>query len=57
MVKATFAALERCASPRSVAARRGKKVNDLLGKRELPPGVAEHSGAAEHGGAVEAIDG
>jgi len=34
MVKATFAALERCASPRSVAARRGKKVSDILGKRE-----------------------
>jgi small subunit ribosomal protein S5 len=35
MVKATFAALERCASPRSVAARRGKKVSDILGKREV----------------------
>ena len=34
MVKATFAALERCASPRSVANRRGKKVSDILGKRE-----------------------
>ncbi len=34
MVKATFAALERCASPRSVAARRGKKVSDILGKRD-----------------------
>src|ERR1700735_2562319 len=28
MVKATFAALERCASPRSVANRRGKKVSE-----------------------------
>jgi small subunit ribosomal protein S5 len=36
MVKATFAALQRCASPRSVAARRGKKVSDLLGKRDTP---------------------
>jgi len=36
MVKATFAALQRCASPRSVAARRGKKVSDLLGKRDAP---------------------
>jgi small subunit ribosomal protein S5 len=36
MVKATFAALQRCASPRSVASRRGKKVSDLLGKREAP---------------------
>jgi small subunit ribosomal protein S5 len=34
MVKATFAALEAAASPRSVANRRGKKVNDILGKRE-----------------------
>src|ERR1700759_5336370 len=37
MVKATFAALQRCASPRSVANRRGKKVSDLLGKRDTPP--------------------
>jgi len=36
MVKATFAALQRCASPRSVAARRGKKVSDLLGRRDAP---------------------
>ncbi len=34
MVKATFAALTRCASPRSVAARRGKKVTEILGKRD-----------------------
>src|ERR1700694_903812 len=34
MVKATFAALQRCGSPRSVAARRGKKVADIMGKRE-----------------------
>jgi small subunit ribosomal protein S5 len=37
MVKATFAALEAAASPRSVATRRGKKVNDILGKRETSP--------------------
>jgi small subunit ribosomal protein S5 len=37
MVKAAFAALERCASPRAVAARRGKKVSDLLGRREAAP--------------------
>ena len=36
MVKATFAGLSRCASPRSVAARRGKKVSDILGKRDTP---------------------
>ena len=34
MVKATFAALSGAASPRSVANRRGKKVSDILGKRE-----------------------
>jgi small subunit ribosomal protein S5 len=38
MVKATFAALQRCASPRSVANRRGKKVAELFGpRREAPP--------------------
>ncbi len=36
MVKATFAGLSRCASPRSVASRRGKKVGDILGKRDAP---------------------
>ena len=36
MVKATFAGLSRCASPRSVASRRGKKVADILGKRDAP---------------------
>ena len=36
MVKATFNGLSRCASPRSVASRRGKKVSDILGKREGP---------------------
>ena len=37
MVKATFAALQRCASPRAVATRRGKKVSDLLGRRDGAP--------------------
>jgi small subunit ribosomal protein S5 len=36
MVKATFAALQGAASPRAVANRRGKKVNDILGKRDTP---------------------
>ena len=44
MVKATFAALQAAASPRSVASRRGKKVNDILGKRESTPAA----GAAEN---------
>jgi small subunit ribosomal protein S5 len=34
MVKATFAALAKATSPRSVASRRGKKVADLLGPRK-----------------------
>ena len=33
MVKATFKALGRLQSPRSVAARRGRKVSDVLGSR------------------------
>ncbi len=36
MIKATFAGLSQCASPRAVASRRGKKVSDLLGRREGP---------------------
>jgi small subunit ribosomal protein S5 len=44
MVKATFAALQRSTSPRSVAARRGKKVSDLLGPR---PGERAAAAAAE----------
>jgi len=34
MIKAAFSALSRSSSPRSVAARRGRKVSDILGKRE-----------------------
>jgi small subunit ribosomal protein S5 len=34
MIKATFAALTRATSPRAVAARRGKKVREILGRRE-----------------------
>ncbi|MFA5193429.1 MAG: 30S ribosomal protein S5 [Verrucomicrobiia bacterium] len=34
MVKATFAALMGMASPRMVAARRGRRVTDILGRRE-----------------------
>ena len=36
MVKATFDALQRVGSPRSVATRRGVKVSDMLGKRDNP---------------------
>ena len=34
MIKATFAALTEMSSPRVVAAKRGKKVSDLFGRRE-----------------------
>lgn len=34
MVKATFDALQNLSSPRSVAAKRGKKVGDIVGRRE-----------------------
>lgn len=33
MVKATFEALTNCVSPRQVAAKRGKKVGDIVGRR------------------------
>jgi small subunit ribosomal protein S5 len=45
MVKATFAALERCASPRNVASRRGKKVSDILGRRDAAPAPAPEAPA------------
>jgi small subunit ribosomal protein S5 len=42
MVRATFDALKREQSPRSVAARRGKKVSEIMGrKRESEPEAAE----------------
>lgn len=34
MIKATFEALGRSASPRAVAARRGRKVSEIFGRRE-----------------------
>jgi small subunit ribosomal protein S5 len=43
MVKAAFDALTRVASPRVVASRRGKKVSDLLGKRDVGPVVAQEA--------------
>ncbi len=42
MIKATFAALDQVASPRSVAMRRGKKVSDILGRKQV-----EHTEAAK----------
>jgi small subunit ribosomal protein S5 len=40
MIKATFAALAYISSPRSVAARRGKKIGDILGRREAEAAAA-----------------
>jgi len=34
MIKATFDAFTRMASPRNVAAKRGKKIADIVGRRE-----------------------
>ncbi len=34
MVKATFSALSKLASPRQVAAKRGKKVSEIVGRRD-----------------------
>ncbi len=41
MIKATFAALDQVASPRSVAMRRGKKVNEILGKKQAEEAAKE----------------
>jgi small subunit ribosomal protein S5 len=45
MVKATFDALGRCASPRSVATRRGKKVAELFARRDTAPAPQPEEGA------------
>jgi len=34
MIKAAFSALGNCMSPRAVAAKRGKKVSDIVGRRD-----------------------
>jgi small subunit ribosomal protein S5 len=44
MVKATFNALHRCFSPRAVAARRGKKVSEIISRRgEAVTGASERA--------------
>lgn len=53
MIKATFAALAQCTSPRAVAARRGKKVSDILGPRPGERGASAQA-AAEQAAAVPA---
>jgi len=44
MVKATFDGLSRLSSPRSVAARRGRKVSEILGRRGSEEARAEADG-------------
>lgn len=41
MIKATFEALTHVVSPRAVAARRGKKVSEILGRRDGAEGARE----------------
>jgi len=41
MVRATFDALSRMESPKTVAAKRGRKVSDILGRRGSPAQAAE----------------
>ncbi len=43
MIKATFSALGNCNSPRQVAARRGKKVGDIVGRREETAAAREQA--------------
>jgi small subunit ribosomal protein S5 len=47
MIKATFDALAYISSPRSVAARRGKKIGDILGRRETETPAAGAAPARE----------
>ena len=41
MIKATMDGLKRCASPRMVAQRRGKKVSDIMGRRDVAVAEAQ----------------
>lgn len=45
MIKATFKALQKCSSPRSVANRRGKKISEIVSRR----GDLQHGGARSGG--------
>jgi len=47
MIRATFEALGEQTSPKSVAQRRGKKIADLMARREGVTGAAEASAEAE----------
>ena len=47
MVRATFVALQKLMSPRAVAAKRGKKVSEIIGRREA--GAAKAATPAAEG--------
>jgi len=47
MVKATLAALKSLQSPKQIAARRGKKVSDIIAQREGPAKPSEDAPADE----------
>jgi len=47
MIKAAFAALTGMVSPRSVAVRRGRKVSDILGRRDGEAAAAAAADAKE----------
>ena len=57
MVKATFDALAHSFSPRQVAARRGKKVSEIIGRRDGGQGGGQGSGAGAAQAAVAAAGG
>ena len=43
MIKASLDALSNCTSPRFVAAKRGKKVSEIIGRREEAPAAQEQA--------------
>ncbi|MND00461.1 30S ribosomal protein S5 [compost metagenome] len=47
MIRATFEALKEQTSPKSVAQRRGRKIADLMARREGVGSTAEASAEAE----------
>jgi small subunit ribosomal protein S5 len=47
MMKATLDALKHCMSPRSIAAKRGKKVGDIIARRSVGPAAAAATAAKE----------
>ncbi|MBI4030306.1 MAG: 30S ribosomal protein S5, partial [Proteobacteria bacterium] len=53
MVNATFEALKNMQSPRQVAARRSKKVSEIVAHREAALSGAEQAAAAESAESTE----